>query len=70
MYPDGVDLSQEILSQIPRFDRQSLKLEIANIGQNRYASEPICILKPKEIDRSEVLILEILIPRTILLKRI
>jgi carotenoid cleavage dioxygenase-like enzyme len=55
VYPDGVDLSQEILSQIARFDRQSLQLEIANIGQNRYASEPIYVPKPEEIDRGWLL---------------
>lgn len=55
VYPDGVDLSQEILSQIARFDRHSLKLEIADIGENRYASEPIYVPKPEQIDRGWLL---------------
>jgi carotenoid cleavage dioxygenase-like enzyme len=38
---EGVDISQEIYGAIARFDHQTDTLTEADLGENRYPSEPI-----------------------------
>jgi all-trans-8'-apo-beta-carotenal 15,15'-oxygenase len=43
VYRDGADIPQEILGAIARFDRQTGNLSVADMGENRYPSEPIYV---------------------------
>jgi all-trans-8'-apo-beta-carotenal 15,15'-oxygenase len=49
-YPDGADISQELLSTILRFDRSSGETTIANMEENCYASEPIYVSNPNNFE--------------------
>ncbi len=41
VYRDGVDISQELLGAIARFNPKTDTLAIADMGENRYPSEPL-----------------------------
>jgi carotenoid cleavage dioxygenase-like enzyme len=41
VYRDGVDISQELLGAIARFNPKTDRLAIADLGENRYPSEPL-----------------------------
>ena len=41
VFRDGVDIAQELLGAIARFDRATDTLTVADLGENRYPSEPI-----------------------------
>jgi carotenoid cleavage dioxygenase-like enzyme len=41
VFRQGTDISQEILNAIARFDHKTDTLTEANMGENRYPSEPI-----------------------------
>ena len=43
VHRDNADLSQEILGAIARYDRQLKKITVADMGENRYPSEPIFV---------------------------
>ena len=47
---DGVDISQELLTAIAKFDRQTGELSLVDMGANMYPSEPIYVASP---DNSE-----------------
>jgi carotenoid cleavage dioxygenase-like enzyme len=41
VHRDGVDITQEIFGAIARYDQQTDTLTIADLGENRYPSEPL-----------------------------
>ena len=47
---DGVDISQELLTAIARFDRHTGDLSFADMGANMYPSEPIYVSSPDNSD--------------------
>ena len=51
----GVDISQEILGAIAKFDYQTDTLTTADLGENRYPTEPIYAPDPQNSDRGWIL---------------
>ncbi len=51
----GTDISQELLNAIARFDYETETLTEANIGENRYASEPIYVPDVENSDQNWIL---------------
>ncbi|VEP12004.1 Dioxygenase [Hyella patelloides LEGE 07179] len=47
---DNVDISQELLTAIARFDRQTGNLSFTDLGANMYPSEPIYVSQPNNPD--------------------
>lgn len=43
VYRDGVDISQEMFEAIARLDLQTDNLTVADLGENRYPTEPIYV---------------------------
>ncbi|MBC6473368.1 MAG: carotenoid oxygenase family protein [Hormoscilla sp. GM102CHS1] len=43
VYRDGVDISQEMFGAIARLDLQTDNLTVADLGENRYPTEPIYV---------------------------
>lgn len=50
LHRSGVDTSKEALGAIARFDNQTKNLTVADMGENRYPSEPIYAPKPENPD--------------------
>ena len=55
VYRDGADLTREIFCAIARFDRETGNLSMADMGENRYSSEPICVRDALNEERGWVL---------------
>lgn len=56
LHRKGVDIGQELLSAIARFDYQTNTLTEADLGENCYPSEPIYAPDAKDPDRGWILI--------------
>ncbi|MGL5871581.1 MAG: carotenoid oxygenase family protein [Xenococcaceae cyanobacterium] len=50
VHRDGADSDREIFGAIARFDRQTGSLAIADLGENRYPSEPIYVPDPNNLE--------------------
>ncbi len=55
VHRDHADLSQEILGAIARFDRQLKTVTIADMGENKYPSEPIFVPHQPQSEKGWVL---------------
>lgn len=55
VYRDGVDISQELYGAIARFDLETDNLTVADLGENRYPTEPIYVPDARKTDRGWVL---------------
>jgi carotenoid cleavage dioxygenase-like enzyme len=55
IHRDGVDISQEIFGAIACFNRQTGNLSLADMGENRYPSEPIYVPHPDNPERGWLL---------------
>lgn len=51
VHRQGADISQEMFGAIARFDPQSAKLTVADLGENCYPMEPIYAPDPENLDR-------------------
>jgi carotenoid cleavage dioxygenase-like enzyme len=54
-FQPGTDVGKEILNSIARFDHKTGTLTQANIGENRYPSEPIYVQNPQNSEQGWVL---------------
>lgn len=55
IHRDGVDISQELFGAIACFNRQTGDLSLADLGKNRYPSEPIYVPYPDNPERGWLL---------------
>ncbi|MGK7953754.1 MAG: carotenoid oxygenase family protein [Crocosphaera sp.] len=55
VHRDNADLSQEIFGAIARYDRQLKQITVADMGENRYPSEPIFVPKNPNSEQGWVL---------------
>ncbi|MBR8837241.1 MAG: carotenoid oxygenase family protein [Stigonema ocellatum SAG 48.90 = DSM 106950] len=55
VFRQGTDTSQEILNAIARFDHKTHTLTEANLGENRYPTEPIYAPNPQNPDQGWVI---------------